>query len=192
MIGPAMMEPEVRIDTNRHGFCKKHMGMLREKNAVLPLALLLDTYVERLQGQAAFALTGGDNSKKVKSASAQLKLKNQDCYICSRIDNFFMEEIDTIFLLYKREKEFKNTIAEQEYFCLPHLEMLLNLSSAKLFGKEVAAFSSLVAGITKEYLKSLQVDLNWFCKKFDYGNKDKEWGNSKDSIERAFAVLRGR
>lgn len=192
MVGPAMMEPDVRIETNEHGFCMKHMGLMREKNAVLPLGLLLDTYVERLQKEAAFHLSERDGAKRCRNAAEQLKKKNDDCYICSKIEGFFGEEVDTIFHLYKKEPDFRKAVSEQEYFCLPHLEMLLKAAPSKLFGKEASVFCSAVSAITGNYLKTLKGDLNWFCKKFDYGNKDKDWGNSKNSIERAIAVLRGK
>ena len=29
--GAAMMEPDVRVETNRLGFCNRHFGMIRER-----------------------------------------------------------------------------------------------------------------------------------------------------------------
>lgn len=34
-------------------------------------------------------------------------------------------------------------------------------------------------------------EVTWFTDKFDYRNKDKDWGNSKDSIQRCMQKLGG-
>ena len=48
IMGAAMMEPDVRIETNRLGFCKTHYDqMLAQKNR-LSLALMLQTHVQEL------------------------------------------------------------------------------------------------------------------------------------------------
>ena len=39
--------------------------------------------------------------------------------------------------------------------------------------------------------KRLQKEVAWFEEKNDYRNKDKDWGNSADSIQRGMQKLRG-
>lgn len=36
ILGPAMMEPSIREETNRLGFCPRHMGMLARQEGKLP------------------------------------------------------------------------------------------------------------------------------------------------------------
>ena len=43
----------------------------------------------------------------------------------------------------------------------------------------------------KENYQRLQEEVTWFTDKFDYRNKDKDWGNSKDSIQRCMQKLGG-
>ena len=44
--GPAMMEPDIRIETNRAGFCERHFGMmLTSGRARLPVALTLESHL---------------------------------------------------------------------------------------------------------------------------------------------------
>ena len=40
-------------------------------------------------------------------------------------------------------------------------------------------------------MKRLQEEVTWFCDKQDYMNKDKDWGNSRDSVQRAMQKLGG-
>ena len=49
IMGAAMMEPDVRIETNRLGFCKLHYDkMLQQKNR-LSLALMLESHLKEIQ-----------------------------------------------------------------------------------------------------------------------------------------------
>ena len=42
------------------------------------------------------------------------------------------------------------------------------------------------------YLETLNNDVSWFVKKFDYRYEAEPWGNAKDAPERAIAFLNGR
>ena len=45
-LGPAMMEPDFRVNSNKVGFCKAHYKKLLQKGKALPLALVLQTHIE--------------------------------------------------------------------------------------------------------------------------------------------------
>ena len=49
IMGAAMMEPDVRIETNRQGFCKTHFEQMRNCKNRLSLALMLQTHLQSLQ-----------------------------------------------------------------------------------------------------------------------------------------------
>ena len=40
-------------------------------------------------------------------------------------------------------------------------------------------------------MNRVQEDVSWFCDKFDYRNKDADWKNSRDAIQRGMEKLRG-
>lgn len=40
-----------------------------------------------------------------------------------------------------------------------------------------------------ENLQRITEDLEWFCDKFDFRNKDADWKNSKDAIQRGMQKL---
>ena len=46
IMGAAMMEPDVRIETNRQGFCKVHFEQMRACKNRLSLALMLQTHLQ--------------------------------------------------------------------------------------------------------------------------------------------------
>ena len=49
IMGAAMMEPDVRIETNKAGFCKEHFEQMRACKNRLSLALMLQTHLQELQ-----------------------------------------------------------------------------------------------------------------------------------------------
>ena len=49
IMGAAMMEPDVRIETNRLGFCKEHLGMMLAQRNRLSLALTLQTHLDEIR-----------------------------------------------------------------------------------------------------------------------------------------------
>ena len=46
------------------------------------------------------------------------------------------------------------------------------------------------ARIVESYIETLNEDVSWFCKKFDYRYDEEPWYNSKDSVERSMKFLR--
>ena len=48
ILGAAMMEPDVRIETNKKGFCKDHFFMMTNRRKRLPLALIMETHLDEI------------------------------------------------------------------------------------------------------------------------------------------------
>lgn len=46
-MGPSYMEDDIRMETDRLGFCKTHMKMVFDQNNKLGLALVLKTHIDR-------------------------------------------------------------------------------------------------------------------------------------------------
>ncbi len=67
-LGPALMEPDCRVDTNRRGFCRRHFELLynRQENR-LGLALETDTHLREKLGEmkeVSMAVINDVNGKK--------------------------------------------------------------------------------------------------------------------------------
>ena len=50
-LGPAMMEPATRIQTNEKGFCHEHFKQLIAQSNSLSLALILESHLTELSGK---------------------------------------------------------------------------------------------------------------------------------------------
>ena len=178
MLGGAMMEPDIREETNKIGFCPKHLNQMMQQKHRLALALLLETHIAEL--------TAEKNSR----FAAKLQKVNDGCYMCDKI-NWGIENLQkTIYKLYETQEEFRQMFDTQPAFCLKHAQQLLDGASKKNMRKQLGRFTDSVCNITKNYLQDLKGDLRTFCNAFDYRSTDKAGlERTKDAIERAALVL---
>lgn len=188
-LGPAMMEPSTRIQTNEKGFCREHFNQMLEKNNRLSLALILESHIDtikgRMKGNFLSNLTGTQTKKSIKTANSLGK----SCYICERIEYNFSRMLETAVLLYGYDPEFKQKLRGQKCFCLPHFERFMTLATQKLDKKKQNELSKDVNEIQNAYLEKLRNDVSWFCKKFDYRYDSEPWYDSKDAVERTIRFL---
>ena len=47
-MGPSYMEDDIRMETDRLGFCQRHMQMISEQNNKLGLALVVKTHMDKV------------------------------------------------------------------------------------------------------------------------------------------------
>ncbi len=191
ILGASMMEPDIRIMTNKEGFCGTHFDMMFERKNRLGLALMMESHLdkvkEEISDKALVSLLAGRGTTPMKSLD---RLK-KSCYICRRIDHHMKNMIATIVLLWQSDSEFVKKFKEQPYFCLPHYADLLSYAKDKLNKKDFNDFYSDIKELELNYLDTLRGDVSHFCKKFDYRYEDEPWYNSKDSVERTIKFLSG-
>lgn len=189
ILGASMMEPDIRIKTNKLGFCAEHYNMMFNRKNRLGLALMLESHLDELRGdigkKAISLAPAGDNARK------RLDELEKSCYVCERIDFSLSKMFETSLVLYEKDGEFVKKFRAQPYFCLKHFNRLTALAKAKLPKKLYSSFYDDASKIVFDYMDSLRGDVKHFIKKFDYRYEDEPWGNSKDSVERAIKFLGG-
>lgn len=190
IMGAAMMEPDVRIETNRAGFCHTHLSQMMKQKNRLSLALMLQTHLEQTSRElfSRKKLFEGKNAKKQK-----LSQINESCFVCEKIDWGMERLMKTFFEMYGNE-DFKKLLNEQEFICLPHYDLLLRIAPSYLKKDMLSEFEKDIGSLTGKYIEALYGDVSHYCTMYDYRNtgKDADWGNSKDSIERAAKFLTSR
>ena len=186
VLGAAMMEPNIRIETNKKGFCKEHFDIMFGYKNRLGLALILESHLGENHSAAfpkGLASIGKDGTKKLTEMT-------KTCYVCEKIEFHFGHMLDTAVLLYVEDTEFRKKFASQPYFCLPHYSRMMEYAKAKMPKKLYPDFEKTAKAIEESYYTELNEDVSWFCKKFDYRYEDEPWKNSKDAVERAIKFLR--
>lgn len=189
ILGAAMMEPDVRIETNRLGFCREHFDKMTAQGNRLGLGLILESHIAELEkqifsGGTLFDPAGNKEGEKVKKLGGT-------CYVCERKTEALSKMLGTTIFLWETEEDFREKFKNQKCFCLPHYERLLACGRANLDKKKFREFYDVIRKIMQNYIKELGGDVSWFCKKFDYRYDSEPWYNSKNSIPRAINFLSG-
>jgi hypothetical protein len=190
ILGASMMEPDVRIKTNRLGFCRTHYDMMFVRKNRLGMALTLESHLKELQDDLSKGLLGSITGRPDQKPAKRIAALERSCYVCGRIDFHFQHMAETVVVLFEGDENFSEKMKKQPYFCLPHYRLLLEKAAARLPKKRLGEFCAITEGVVKSYLETLTEDVSWFCKKFDYRYDAEPWKNSKDSVERAIRFLR--
>ncbi len=186
ILGASMMEPDIRIETNKKGFCRDHYEKMFTMKNRLSLALMLESHLDEvIKGVSSPSLF----KDKFSSANEYLQSHSSSCYICDRIENNFEKMIECAVILWETDEEFRRKFENTPYFCIHHYARMLKAASVFVSKKRRGDFYSAASAIENEYLKTLKEDVSWFCKKFDYRYDSEPWGNSKDAVERAIKSI---
>ena len=187
ILGASMMEPDIRIKTNKSGFCRTHYDMMFVRKNRLGMALTLESHLAELRDEIRDGgFGGGQGNKPIK----RIEELESTCYVCDRIKNNFEHMVDTAVYLWETDPDFPKKLKAQPYFCLPHYRKVLAYGQKRLGKKRQPEFAKACASVVEPYFEEIQKDVSWFCKKFDYRYTEEPWYNSKDAVERAFKFLR--
>ncbi len=189
--GAAMMEPDVRIETNKQGFCHQHFSdMLKRKNR-LSVALMLESHMDEVE-KVCFDNTKGFLGRMYDPAKATEALKKVDasCFVCNRIDEYMGHYYSNIVHMWKTEPDFQRLFAEQEAFCIPHLVRMLEQARKSLSKKELPDFTQTAMNIARKRHQALREDLAKFTRSYDYRFAEEgKAENVKNSVENVIAYL---
>ncbi|MBQ3055541.1 MAG: hypothetical protein IJC88_05500 [Oscillospiraceae bacterium] len=190
VMGAAMMEPDVRIETNRFGFCKEHFPKMQAMQKKLPLALMLESYLADLK-----ALCDLDYEKVSKrefpSIAEKFTLAADGCFVCNQIETRLSHCCSNIVYLWEREQEFRDKTARQTTFCPTHLAKLLSCAQSELPKKLIGPFFRAHCEVAKRELVPLCEDISKFCKSFDHRFAGIPMGEERSAVERTIAYLTG-
>ncbi|MBQ8639741.1 MAG: hypothetical protein IJ468_11310 [Lachnospiraceae bacterium] len=196
-MGPSYMEDDIRMETDKMGFCAPHMQMLIDQNNKLGLALVLKTHIDKtnkeIDKRMKMPSAGGSLFKKAVSNPLLEYIDglNHSCYICNRISNTFGRYLHTVVILWKTDEAFRKTYKECKGFCTEHLGDLLKEGEACLSKSQFEEFRKVTTELYLTNMKRMAEDLEWFVNKFDYRYKDEPWKNAKDAIPRAIIKTNG-
>lgn len=202
ILGPSYMEEDIRGETDKLGFCKKHYAQMFGAQNRLGVALMIDTHLknvrENLKGFLEEDMKEGSGKKSLfkksenhlKAAEYLSKLEGS-CYACKRMESRMNSYIDTFFYMWKRDRDFRDKVTKSKGFCLEHFNMLLREGEKKLGHDKFNEFLREIAPLELKNLDILQEDVDWFIQKFDYRFKDEPWKNSEDAVPRGILKLSG-
>jgi len=216
-LGPSLMEPECRSETNEKGFCRKHFELLynRRENR-LGLGLIIDTHLceqngimKKMYEDKAGSIKKDSEISLLKNISNKVSSKQTEtdkfindlitmlsdleskCSICHKLDYTMDRYIDVILYLWFKEDEFRDRFNSKKGLCLKHLRQLLEGVKKYLSTRDAAVFVDSLLKLQIENMERLRQEVSWFTKKFDYRNNDAPWGSSRDALQRSIQKIVG-
>lgn len=194
------MEADIRAVTDAEGFCRPHFKKMFAYGNTLGNAWILKTHYMRVnedfkKEKKHFSESKGSLFKKgsgsANSMSAWIKKREESCYICKRFAETYERYMATFFHMYENDRDFIARLKESKGFCLSHFGDISESADKYLSEKQRKEFFAIVFDLMEKNLERLQEDVSWMVEKFDYRNKDADWKNSKDAIQRGMQKLKG-
>ena len=205
--GASYMEDDIRMETDKAGFCRAHMKKMYDYGNRLGTGLILSTHMKAFTQEMTKQLkdfTPGKSSftqrlKKVQldeddpqtTLGAWFYSKKKDCYVCNHFKNTFHRYLETFFHMYKEDSNFRELVKNSKGFCMQHFIDVIEAGEKKLNDKQKEELYPVIFKLMEENFQRLTDEVTWFTDMFDYRNKGKDWGNSRDSIQRCMQKLGG-
>lgn len=205
--GASYMEDDIRAETDKAGFCRAHYKKMYDYGNRLGTGLILKTHFQKqcrdLQEQIKMFSPAKasmlNHFKKVKpntelpktSIGVWAKEQESSCYICNFYTSTYARYLDTFFDLFRKNADFREMVKGCKGFCIPHFGDLVEAGETVLSDKEKKEFYDILFPLMQENIQRITDDLDWFCDKFDYKNKDADWRTSKDAIPRGMQKASG-
>ena len=188
--GAAMMEPDVRLETNRVGFCPAHFARMQAVQKKLSLALMLESYLNDLHAlcEQDFRKT---SKREFEEISGKFTEAADGCFVCAQVEERLSRCCSNIVWLWEHVEEFRRKTERQTSFCPTHLAKLLSHARAELPKKLVGEFYRAHCGVALRELSPLCEDISKFCKSFDHRFAGVPMGEERTAVERAIAYLTG-
>lgn len=201
--GSSYMESDVREATDKAGFCRNHFKKMFDYGNTLGNGWILKTHFLHMNKEMHDQFRSFTPQKtplmgKLKKNAAQrssigawAKEQEKSCYICKRFEETYSRYLDTFFVMYKKDGEFRDKVKNGKGFCLPHFGDLCDAAETRLSEKEKAEFYPMLFTLMENNMKRLSDDVAWLVEKFDYRNQAADWKNSKDAVQRGMQKLAG-
>ena len=190
-MGPSYMEDDNRAMTDKLWFCSHHAKILYHEKNRLGLALMMKTHNDKVikdlkkLSETKPKKTGGLLNKSAESpVGAYIKELENSCFICQRMEKTSARYIDTIFHLWKKDKEFHEKFKNCKGFCTYHYGILYDNAVLKLGKEAYIEFLDILNDVYFKNMERVNEDVSWFIDKFDYRYKNEPWKNSKDALPR--------
>lgn len=149
-MGAAVMEPNVRIETNRKGFCRHHAEAMLEMPKKLPLLLALQTRLDTI----------AENFRKEKKPG---KAAAKTCAVCERVAGQMEKCLENCLWLLQTEPDFLQKYLESQGVCMHHFHAL----TQKMGRSDIRLYAALHTHMEKK-LSALSQGIDSFVRSFDY------------------------
>ncbi len=207
VLGASYMEDDIRAETSQKGFCRHHIKMMYDYGNNLGNAWILKSRLEylnqELKKQMAHYTPGKsagflERLKRPESsaaggsaAEAWIRSQEDHCYLCGRMREIYERMLDTFIYMLRSDADFCERLLKSKGFCLHHFAEVLRICEEKLKPQEKQEWIPKLGELMTRNLDRVQEDINWLIEKYDYRNKDADWRQSQDAVQRTMQKTAG-
>ena len=203
--GASYMEADIREMTDKAGFCRAHFKKMFDYGNSLGNAWILKTHYRRIIDEMNKEFKNfkpGKSSKKglfAKSSDSDssnsivswIRKKECSCFICNSVQNTFDAYLKTFFAMYTKDESVRKKFFETKGVCLSHMANLMEGADTYLSTKDQQEFYDKFLALQSANMERIYEDVAWFIEKYDYKNKDEDWKDSKDAVQRGMMKMKG-
>ena len=146
----------------------------------------------RAGGKTAAGIGGGNAGSGGASGVGQwLISEEKHCYICERMQEIYGRMLNTFVYMLREDAAFGELLMKSPGFCLHHFADVLEVCGKSLTPAEQEIWIPKLGELMEKNLDRIQEDIDWLIEKYDYRNKDADWRQSKDAVQRTMQKLTG-
>lgn len=196
-----VMEPNVRVQTNKTGFCPDHLGKLFQGENKLGLALVMLTHLQEKLPSLVSALDGTvtaaergrrDAEARIRATIQSLETMRDDCFICGLLSQDLERYTWTILYLWRKDRDFAAVFRASRGFCLSHFCAVLQSALSVLRQDRLAAWLRDAVPLMAGSLGKLEKDLAAFTQLYQAGNRSLGTDDERSALARTLQKLSGR
>lgn len=197
-LSSAIMTPEVRVQTNRYGFCREHFDRLVKSGSAQSLALVMDTYYE--ENETVFSpyfekIAKANSSYSLDRVISQLEMRVKErekgCLICTKMREREYRYGFTFCSLFIDDKDFRESFMSSKGLCLHHSFVISKIAKDVLKKSDYISFQKALFSSLERNLKRVKDDDYWMTQKYKSENSSKPWNGAEDAQKRAVYKLIG-
>lgn len=193
-----VMEPNVRVQTNRTGFCPAHYRKLYEGENKLGLALVVHTRLQHVIALVdtsldamARAADGRRPKQQLASAAVPIAALRSSCFICGLLSADMQRYAFTVLYLWSRDTGFNAAYRESNGFCVPHFMAAFDEALDSLRPDRLRAWLGDTIPLMKGSLERLEGELLAFTQLHQAGNVSPGTEAEKTALGRTLQKLAG-
>ncbi len=197
------MESDIRSMTDDMGFCRDHFKKMFDYGNTLGNAWILKTHYDKKikklekhfkqytpeKSTALFSFIKSGNEGN--TLTNWMDSEKDSCFICDKFRDTYDRYMNTFFYLYLNDAAFHDKLMNTKGFCLTHFNDSLKAADKHLDASKRERFYKEMQSLMLKNMNRIMEDVSWMIEKFDYRNKDADWKDSKDAIQRAMQKLEG-
>lgn len=111
--------------------------------------------------------------------------------MCGRMREIYERMLDTFLYMLRSDAGFRERLLESKGFCLRHFADVLQVCEENLKPQEKQEWIPRLGELMIRNLDRVQEDINWLIEKYDYRNKDADWRQSQDAVQRTMQKTAG-